>query len=144
MSDDVHYMRRAIALARIRVGKTAANPAVGCVLVKGGNVIGEAVTGEGGRPHAEEQALEIAGDGAQGAVAYVTLEPCAARSGGSASCSERLVRAGVARVVIASKDASVFADGKGAQRLRDAGIEVTTGFLEAEAASLYRAYRPAK
>ena len=144
MSDDVHHMRRAIALASKRVGLTGANPAVGCVLAKGADVLGEAATGEGGRPHAEEQALELAGSRAQGVVAYVTLEPCAARSGGTASCSERLVQAGVAKVVIACADASVFAAGHGTERLRGAGIEVVTGFLQEEAAALYETYRPAK
>ncbi|RAK56848.1 bifunctional diaminohydroxyphosphoribosylaminopyrimidine deaminase/5-amino-6-(5-phosphoribosylamino)uracil reductase RibD [Phenylobacterium deserti] len=144
MSDDVHYMRRAIALARTKVGLTGENPSVGCVLVKDGQVIAEAATGEGGRPHAEEQALAMAGAAAAGSTAFVTLEPCAARSGGTASCSERLVQAGVARVVIASEDASVFAAGHGAKRLQNAGIDVTTGLLADEAAPLYVSYRPAK
>lgn len=137
-------MRRAIALAAAHVGRTAENPSVGCVIVRDGAVVGEGVTGQGGRPHAEELALDAAGPAARGATAYVTLEPCARRSGGGASCSERLVAAGVARVVIAAADSSVFAAGEGARRLHVAGIVTDQGLLKAEAEPLYAAYRPAK
>lgn len=136
-------MRRAIALARGRVGQTAENPAVGCVIVLAGEVVGEAATAPGGRPHAEEQALDQAGERARGATAYVTLEPCGARSSGGASCSERLAAAGVARAVIACEDPSAFAAGLGMTRLRACGVEVTAGFLAAEAAFLYAGYKPA-
>src|ERR1700750_2780402 len=112
---DHAHMRRAIALARARVGLTAENPAVGCVIVRDGEVVGEGATAQGGRPHAEEQALAQAGAAARGAAAYVTLEPCGARSAGAASCSELLARAGVARVVVACEDASPFASGQGAE-----------------------------
>lgn len=144
MATDEDRMRRAIALAQAHVGLTGDNPSVGCVLVREGAVVGEGVTGEGGRPHAEEAALAVAGDRAQGATAYVTLEPCAERSSGAASCSERLVGAGVVRVVVACADPSVFAAGRGAQRLQDAGVTVDQGLLQAEAAPLYTAYAPAK
>ena len=110
---DQLHMRRAIALAREHVGLTADNPSVGCVIVKDGEVVGEGVTARGGRPHAEEQALDMAGERARGGVAYVTLEPCGARSSGAASCSQRLVSAGVAEVVIACEDPSHFAAGAG-------------------------------
>lgn len=143
MTDD-DFMARAIALARTRVGLTGDNPSVGCVIASNGAVVGEAVTGEGGRPHAEEQALDAAGDAARGAVAYVTLEPCAVRSTGAASCSERLAAAGVARVVIACSDSSVYAGGEGARRLQAAGIVTDLGLMQAEAEGLYAAYRPAK
>lgn len=139
---DTEYMRRAIALARTHLGLTAENPSVGCVLVREGAVVGEAVTGHGGRPHAEEQAIEIAGEKARGAVAYVTLEPCGARSAGTASCSQRLVEAGVAEVVVACEDASTFAAGQGAERLAAAGIPVRLGVLAEEAAELYADYVP--
>ncbi|MDB5492824.1 MAG: ribD, partial [Phenylobacterium sp.] len=86
LSDDQTYMRRAIALARAKLGRTAENPAVGCVIVRDGEIIGEGATGDGGRPHAEEVALDQAGPSARGATAYVTLEPCGARSSGAASC----------------------------------------------------------
>lgn len=143
MSDEA-FMRRAIALAATRVGRTGDNPSVGCVIVRDGAVVGEGVTGEGGRPHAEEVALDQAGSAAEGATAYVTLEPCALRSTGVASCSQRLVAARVARVVIASRDSSVFAGGEGCRRLHNAGIVTDRGLLEAEADALYATYRPAK
>lgn len=139
---DRRHMRRAIALAREHVGLTADNPSVGCVIVKDGEVVGEGVTARGGRPHAEEQALDMAGERARGAVAYVTLEPCGARSSGGASCSQRLVAAAVAEVVIACEDASPFAAGQGAERLAAAGVAVRLGVLSDEAAALYANYRP--
>lgn len=143
-SDDAGFMRRAIALAAANVGRTGENPSVGCVLVKDGVVIAEAATAESGRPHAEEQALAAAGAAAAGATAYVTLEPCGARSSGAASCSELLRLAGVARVVIACADASKFAAGQGEARLRAQGVPVEVGLLADEArAALYAEYRPA-
>jgi diaminohydroxyphosphoribosylaminopyrimidine deaminase/5-amino-6-(5-phosphoribosylamino)uracil reductase len=142
-AQDLAAMRRAIALAGPGVGATGDNPSVGCVILKDGQVVGEGATGAGGRPHAEEVALAQAGDRAAGAVAYVTLEPCAERSSGAPSCSERLVLARVGRVVVACEDASVLAGGRGAARLRDAGIELQLGVLADEAAPLYAAYRPA-
>ena len=143
MTDEDH-MRRAIALAAAHIGLTADNPSVGCLLVRDGVVVGEGVTGQGGRPHAEEAALAAAGELARGASAYVTLEPCAQRSSGRPSCSERLIIAGVARVAVACADASVFAAGAGCRRLQAAGIRTDLGLLEAEAAPLYAAYIPAK
>lgn len=141
MSDET-WMRRAIGLARGRVGLTGENPAVGCVIVKDGVLVGEASTASGGRPHAEEQALEQAGEAARGAVAYVTLEPCGERSSGAPSCGERLARAGVARVVVACEDPSVLAAGRGIRRLAEAGIATQFGVLRDEAAGLYAGYRP--
>ncbi len=138
--DDDRWMRRAIALARPRVGLTGENPAVGCVIVRDGRVIAEAATAEGGRPHAEEQALALAGEEARSATAYVTLEPCGGRTSGAASCAERLAAAGVARVVIACQDPSPHASSRGTDRLRAAGIAVESGVLDDEAAALYSAY----
>lgn len=137
-------MARAIALARTHLGQTGANPSVGCVLVKAGVVVGEGVTSVGGKVHGEENALAVAGEAARGATAYVTMEPCAQRSAGGVSCSERLVAAGVARVVVACADSSVFADGRGAQRLQAAGIHVDQGLMQDAAESLYATYQPAK
>jgi len=142
MSEDETWMRRAIGLARGNVGLTGDNPSVGCVLVKDGAVVGEAATAPGGRIHAEEAALTLAGPAAHGATAYVTLEPCGERSSGAASCGERLAVAGVGRVVIACEDASILAAGRGMQRLREAGIPAESGLLADEAAPLYAAYRP--
>jgi pyrimidine deaminase RibD-like protein len=139
---DVDHMRRAIALARVNLGRTGDNPSVGCVLAKGGRVVGEGATGEGGRPHAEEVALEQAGDRARGATAYVTLEPCAERSKGQASCSERLVEAGAARVVIACEDPSLLAAGRGARRMAAAGVVCEQGLMQSQASELYADYRP--
>jgi pyrimidine deaminase RibD-like protein len=134
---DQRHMRRAIALARARLGHTGENPAVGCVIVADGAVVAEAATAEGGRPHAEEQALAAAGERARGATVYVTLEPCAERSNHTASCSERLVEAGVARVAFACENPHVLSAGRGPARLRDAGLIVECGLLRDEAARLY-------
>lgn len=133
-ASDAAFMRRAIDIARPHVGLTAPNPTVGCVLVLNDAVLAEAATAAGGRPHAEEQALDIAGDEARGCTAYVTLEPCGERTSGAPSCSERLLAAGVARVVAASRDASPFASGRGLERLRTAGVLVEVGLLAEEAA----------
>jgi pyrimidine deaminase RibD-like protein len=130
---DVDFMRRALSLASPGVGLTGANPSVGCVIVKEGVVVGEGATAEGGRPHAEEVALSAAGEQARGAAAYVTLEPCAKRSTGVASCSDILIAAGVARVVIATGDPHPFAAGAGVERLRAAGVSVEVGLMQAEA-----------
>lgn len=141
---DPALMRRAIELARGNLGLTAPNPVVGCVIVRDDEVVGEGVTAPGGRPHAEEVALDQAGDRARGATAYVTLEPCGERSAGHASCSLRLVQAGVSRVVIACDDASLLAAGRGLERLKAAKIAVESNFLNQEAAFLYADYQPAR
>ena len=129
-AEDARFMARAIDLALARMGETWPNPAVGCVLVKDGEVIAEAATAPGGRPHAEEQAVPAAREAARGATAYVTLEPCGARSSGRASCAQFLAEAGVARVVVAALDPSPFASGRGTERLRQAGLIVETGLME--------------
>lgn len=139
-SDDIRFMGRAIVLARDRMGQTWPNPAVACVIVNDGMVVAEAATAPGGRPHAEEQAAPAAGDRARGATAYVTMEPCGARSSGRTSCSHFLMEAGISRVVVAAVDPSPFAAGRGVERLRKAGLEVETGLLAAEAAVLYEGY----
>ena len=136
MSDDAAYMRRAIDLALDRMGETWPNPAVGCVIVKDGKVLSEAATAPGGRPHAEEQAVPAAGPDVAGATAYVTLEPCGARSSGRASCAQFLAEAGIARVVVAALDPSPFASGRGTERLRQAGLQVETGLMKDDAAVL--------
>jgi diaminohydroxyphosphoribosylaminopyrimidine deaminase/5-amino-6-(5-phosphoribosylamino)uracil reductase len=122
-------MAQAIALAMGRMGETWPNPAVGCVIVKDGRVLSEAATAPGGRPHAEEQAVPAAGPGVAGSTAYVTLEPCGARSSGRQSCAHYLAEAGVARVVVACLDPSPFASGRGTERLRQAGLTVETGLM---------------
>lgn len=142
MNSDERWMRRAIALAAANVGLTGYNPAVGCVFVQDGVLTGEGATGRGGRPHAEEAALDAAAGRTQGATAYVTLEPCAERSAGHTSCSLRLIEAQVGRVVIACVDRSVMACGRGPALLREAGVAVETGLLADEAARLYANYHP--
>lgn len=137
---DERWMARAVELATAQMGRTWPNPAVACVIVKDDVVIAEAATADGGRPHAEEQAVPAAGERARGATAYVTMEPCGARSSGRTSCSQFLLNAGVARVVVAAVDPSPFAAGRGVEKLRKAGLEVETGVLADRAAVLYEGY----
>jgi pyrimidine deaminase RibD-like protein len=134
---DQRHMRRAIELASARLGRTGENPSVGCVIVQGGVAIAEAATAEGGRPHAEEQALAAAGEQARDAEVFVTMEPCGERSSGAASCSERLAAAGVNRVVYACDNPHGLSAGRGPARLRDAGVALEGDFLLSEAAFLY-------
>ena len=129
---DRNHMRAALALARRGLGTTWPNPSVGCVLVKDGRVVGRGYTGSGGRPHAEPTALSSAGKAARGATAYVTLEPCC-HWGKTPPCTDALIQAGVARVVIASLDPDKRVDSQGVARLRGAGIQVDHGVLEDEA-----------
>lgn len=132
---DTQYMQQALQLAERMLGKVAPNPAVGCVLVKDNIVIGTGATAKGGRPHAETQALNAAGDHARGSTAYVTLEPCA-HHGKTPPCADALISAGVSRVVIACLDPDPRVNGGGIERLRSAGIAVETGLCEVEAQEL--------
>ncbi|SOC93201.1 diaminohydroxyphosphoribosylaminopyrimidine deaminase [Rhizobium sp. AN5] len=127
-ADDEKFMARAIEVSLRHQGQTQTNPSVGCVLVKDGKIIAEAVTAIGGRPHAERQALEIAGEAARGATAYVTLEPCS-HWGKTPPCANALVEYGVARVVVAVDDPDERVSGRGYSILREAGIVVETGLL---------------
>lgn len=124
----------ALTLAERTRGKTAPNPNVGCVIVAGGVVVGRGWTQPGGRPHAEAIALAQAGRRAMGATAYVTLEPCAHVSPRGPACSDLLIAAGVARVVVAHRDPDPRTDGQGIARLRAAGIAVEVGVRAGEAA----------
>jgi diaminohydroxyphosphoribosylaminopyrimidine deaminase/5-amino-6-(5-phosphoribosylamino)uracil reductase len=135
MAEDLDraLMRRAIAAGRTALGHAWPNPAVGCVIAHGEEVIATAATAQGGRPHAEEQALAEAGDRARGGAAFVTLEPCSSRSNGSPSCTVLLIQARVARVVFAVEDCSPHASGGGLKRLKDAGVMVEIGLLAEEA-----------
>ncbi len=132
MTTDERYMRQALQLARGGVGRTAPNPAVGCVIVQQNRVVGLGVTAPAGRPHAETQALAQAGAAARGACAYVTLEPCA-HTGKTPPCAQSLINAGVARVVYAAHDPDPRVAGQGAAMLRAAGIEVVAQVGEAQA-----------
>ncbi|MEL6661625.1 MAG: bifunctional diaminohydroxyphosphoribosylaminopyrimidine deaminase/5-amino-6-(5-phosphoribosylamino)uracil reductase RibD [Pseudomonadota bacterium] len=135
---DRRLMGLALGLASSGFGRTGDNPSVGCVICdRDGHVIAAARTADGGRPHAEETALAGLGNRAEGGTAYVTLEPCRERSTGDPSCSERLVEAGLARVVVALKDEHPNGAG-GLGRLRTAGVTVEVGLKAAQAARLYR------
>lgn len=131
-------MRAALALARRSLGRTWPNPAVGCVIVRDGRVIARGRTQDGGRPHAEADAIaqaEAEGLSLKGATAYVTLEPCS-HHGRTPPCADALVGAGVARVVSALEDPDPRVKGRGHERLRAAGIEVAVGDGAAEATEI--------
>lgn len=124
-------MRRALALARRMAGLTSPNPAVGCVIVRGGRIVGQGATAGGGRPHAEAVALARAGTRARGATAYVSFEPCA-HQGQTPPCARALVEARVARAVVGCADPYPPVRGRGVAILRAAGIEVTPDVLADE------------
>ncbi|WP_336962334.1 bifunctional diaminohydroxyphosphoribosylaminopyrimidine deaminase/5-amino-6-(5-phosphoribosylamino)uracil reductase RibD [Sphingobium aquiterrae] len=126
-------MAAAIALSRRGQGLVAPNPSVGCLIVRDGHVVGRGWTQKGGRPHAEAQALAQAADLARGATAYVTLEPCFHLSPRGPRCADLLVRAGLARVVIAARDPDPRTDGQGAAHVAEHGITVESGVLAGEA-----------
>ncbi|WP_422050500.1 bifunctional diaminohydroxyphosphoribosylaminopyrimidine deaminase/5-amino-6-(5-phosphoribosylamino)uracil reductase RibD [Shimia sp.] len=130
---DRRYMALALSLGRRGQGVCWPNPAVGCVIVKDGRVVGRGWTQPGGRPHAEPVALAQAGEAARGATVYVTLEPCS-HHGQTPPCAEALIAAGVVRVVIAVEDSDARVSGRGIAMLREAGIEITMGVLADEAA----------
>lgn len=132
---DQRFMREALMLASGHLGLTTPNPSVGCVIVRGGKILGRGVTGISGRPHGETEALVEAGSRARGATAYVSFEPCA-HHGRTGPCAEALVAAGVKRVVIACVDPDTRVKGRGIAVLKRAGIDVATGVLEAEALEL--------
>ena len=132
---DKTYMRAALTLARRGLGAVWPNPAVGCVIVKEGTVVGRGWTQPGGRPHAETEALGRAGSAAVGASVYVTLEPCN-HFGETPPCTLALLDAGVARVVTAMEDPDPRTAGSGHARLQSGGIDVVTGVLADVAAAL--------
>ncbi len=126
-------MQVAIAAARRAEGRSGPNPPVGCAIISSnGQLIAVGHTALGGRPHAETEALAIAGEAAQGATAYVTLEPCA-HTGQTGPCADALVEAGISRVVIAARDPDDRVNGRGIERLADNGVDIQIG-VEAEAA----------
>lgn len=130
---DARWMAAALALASRGRGRTTPNPAVGCILVREGRVIGRGWTQPGGRPHAEAIALAQAGGAARGATAYVTLEPCAHASRRGPACTDSLIAAGIDRAVVAVTDPDPRTDGQGIARLREAGIAVDVGTASADA-----------
>lgn len=132
---DLRFMRLAIALGRRGLGRAWPNPAVGCVIVRDGVILGRGWTQPGGRPHAETVALDQAGEGARGATAYVSLEPCA-HHGRTPPCAAALVAAGIARVVTPLTDPDPRVAGRGHEMLRRAGITLTEGVAAQEAAEV--------
>lgn len=130
---DADWMAIAIALSERGRPASAPNPNVGCVIVAKGRVVGRGWTQPGGRPHAEAMALAAAGDAARGATAYVSLEPCAHTSPRGPCCTHELIKAGIARVVVALRDPDPRTDGTGIAMLTVAGIEIVEGVLAAEA-----------
>src|SRR5499427_2412737 len=135
-TDDARFMTLALALGQRGLGRTWPNPAVGAVIVRndgaGPVIVGRGWTQPGGRPHAETEALQRAGEAARGATIYVTLEPCS-HHGKSPPCADAIVAAGVARVVSAIEDPNPEVAGQGHARLRAAGIAVDVGVCADEA-----------
>jgi diaminohydroxyphosphoribosylaminopyrimidine deaminase/5-amino-6-(5-phosphoribosylamino)uracil reductase len=123
--DDGRWMAAAVALAERGRARTAANPNVGCIIVRSGRVVGRGWTQTGGRPHAEAMALDEAAGAARGASVYVTLEPCAHASARGPACTDRLIAAGITRVVAGIVDPDPRTAGQGFARLRAAGISVS-------------------
>ncbi|MBF0125808.1 MAG: bifunctional diaminohydroxyphosphoribosylaminopyrimidine deaminase/5-amino-6-(5-phosphoribosylamino)uracil reductase RibD [Magnetococcales bacterium] len=132
-------MALALRLAARAAGRTRPNPMVGCVIVKDGEILGQGYHPCAGAPHAEVFALREAGEGARGACAYVTLEPCS-HFGRTPPCADALIKAGVGRVVVAMVDPNLQVSGRGVARLRESGIEVVIGVREAEAQELNRPF----
>jgi len=134
-------MAEAIVLGDEVRGRTAPNPNVGCVIVSGdGSIVGRGATRQGGRPHAEAVALAEAGARARGATLYTSLEPCAHKSARGPACSELIVEAGLAKVVVALKDPDPRNSGRGIERLRSAEIEVKLGISRKAAAESMSGY----
>jgi diaminohydroxyphosphoribosylaminopyrimidine deaminase/5-amino-6-(5-phosphoribosylamino)uracil reductase len=134
--DDERFMRLALALGRRNLGNTWPNPAVGAVIVKDGAVIARGWTQEGGRPHAEIEALRRAKKAAQGATLYVSLEPCS-HQGKTPPCADAIIRAGITRVVSAMEDPNPDVAGQGHERLRAKGITVDVGLGADEARNIH-------
>lgn len=136
---DETYMRLALDLARQGEGRTSPNPTVGAVAVRDGVVVGRGFHAQAGGPHAEVGAFDEAGDRAAGATLYVTLEPCS-HHGRTPPCADLILSRGISRVVCAMVDPDPRVSGRGIERLRKAGVEVTVGVLEAEARRLNAFY----
>ena len=132
MHQDEQYMRRALELAALATGRTSPNPLVGAVVVKDGVVVGEGYHHRAGTPHAEIHALNQAGELARGATLYVTLAPCNHHCL-TPPCTRVVIKAGIKKCVVAMEDPNPLVSGHGLSALREAGIEVQTGLLQAEA-----------
>ena len=132
-------MAAAMRLSRWHTGLTATNPSVAALVVRDGAIVGQAVTATGGRPHAETQALAVAGEKARGATLYVTLEPCS-HHGKTPPCADAIVAAGISRVVVSLTDPDPRVSGRGLAILREAGIAVESGVMEGEGRRALSAY----
>ncbi|WP_174615903.1 bifunctional diaminohydroxyphosphoribosylaminopyrimidine deaminase/5-amino-6-(5-phosphoribosylamino)uracil reductase RibD [Virgibacillus ihumii] len=130
--DDEHYMQIALDLARTVAGQTSPNPPVGAVVVKNGAILGFGAHLKAGEDHAEVHALRMAGDRANDATIYVTLEPCS-HHGRTPPCADLIIEKGISRVVIAATDPNAKVAGRGIEKIRRAGIEVEQGIMEKEA-----------
>ncbi|VEF48785.1 riboflavin biosynthesis protein RibD [Bacillus freudenreichii] len=139
MGDKHFYMNLAIQLANSVVGQTSPNPTVGCVVVKNGRILGMGAHMKAGEPHAEVNALKQAGDEAEGADLYVTLEPCS-HTGRTPPCADLVIEKKISRVYIASLDPNPIVAGNGVAKLRDAGISVDFGICEQQARDLNKCY----
>lgn len=137
--NDEAYMRLALQMAESALGQTGINPVVGCVLVKEGRIVGMGAHLKRGHGHAEVLALQMAGEEAKGSTAYVTLEPCS-HFGKTPPCSDRLIEAGVTRVVVAGTDPNPQVAGTGIAKLRAHGIDVSVGLLGEEASAMNEAF----
>ena len=135
----IEFMQRALHLAKQGLGYVSPNPAVGCVIVKNNRIIGEGFHHRFGGPHAEINAIESATEPVHGSDVYVTLEPCS-HHGKTPPCTDRLIQEGVKQVFIAMRDPNPQVNGRGIEKLKDAGIEVSVGLLETEAKKLNRAF----
>lgn len=137
--EHTQFMERALELARRAEGRTSPNPMVGAVIVNGGRIVGEGYHRRAGMPHAEIEALRMAGEAARGATLYVTLEPCA-HYGRTPPCTEAIIAAGITEVYYAVPDPNPLVNGKGHARLAAAGIRVHRGLCEAAARELNRPF----
>lgn len=138
-AEDERFMAAAFRLARWHTGLSSTNPSVGCLIVRDGVIVGHGITAAGGRPHAETEALAVAGAKARGATAYVTLEPCS-HHGKTPPCANALAAAGIARVVVSITDPDERVSGRGLEILREAGIEVVEGVLAEEGSRVLSGY----
>lgn len=139
---DAAYMAHALQLARKAIGRTSPNPLVGAVIVKDGEMISTGYHHSTGLPHAEALALRQAGLRARGATLYTTLEPCD-HVGRTPPCTDAIVRAGIARVVVAAVDPNPITNGRGIARLRRAGVPMTVGVMRADSERLNEPFRKA-